>query len=145
MQDLNRVKPPVWFWVLCSILLVWNALGVMAFFQYISITAEQIQRMNPQEQSLYVDQPGWVTLAFALAVFAGALGCLTMLFRRALAKWILVLSAVGVMVQMFHNFVMANTMDVYGPGAVIMPIMVLLIALFLIWFATKATNKGWLY
>jgi hypothetical protein len=35
-------------------------------------------------------------------------------------------------------------MEVYGPGAVIMPILVLFVGVFLLWYSKKAIAKKWL-
>ena len=143
MNSIQNVSPPKWFWVLCGILFIWNLLGVMAFFQQILMTAEQLNAMDAAERSLYMEQPLWVSVAFACAVFGGTLGTLALMVRNALAKPILIISLFGVVIQMAYNFLIANTVDVYGPGAAIMPAMVLLIAIFLVWFTAQSIAKGW--
>jgi len=39
---------------------------------------------------------------------------------------------------------MSKAFEVYGTEAVFMPIVVTLIAIFLVWFAKKGISKGWL-
>ncbi|WP_232787840.1 hypothetical protein [Paraglaciecola sp. MB-3u-78] len=46
--------------------------------------------------------------------------------------------------QMFHAFFIAHAFEVYGLGGSIMPMMVLIIALYLVWLANNAETKGWL-
>lgn len=141
---MSENKIPLWFWILVSVFLIWNLMGVMAFFQHMSIAPEQIAAMPEAERNLYETNPLWAKIAFAFAVFGGALGCLLMLLKRKIASAVLLLSLVGVVVQMFHSFFIANSMEVYGPGSVVMPIMVVLIAIFLVWFSRWSTTKGWL-
>ena len=88
--------------------------------------------------------PAWATAAFAIAVFAGALGCIALLLRKSWAKSLFVLSLIGIVVQMVYNLFMSKAMEVYGPGAAIMPIMVMLFGIFLIWFSKKSISKGWI-
>jgi hypothetical protein len=45
---------------------------------------------------------GWVTAAFLIAVFGGALGCVLMLLRRATARPALFLSLIGVALTTGH-------------------------------------------
>ena len=45
--------------------------------------------------------------------------------------------------RMFHSFFMSKSFDVYGPGAAVMPMMVIVIAVFLVWLANKAQKIGW--
>jgi K+ transporter len=71
-------------------------------------------------------------------------GCLLLLLRKKWATSILIISFIGIVVQMIHAFFMANSIEVYGPGGVIMPIMVLIIGAWLIWYAKGAEKKGWI-
>lgn len=140
----SNTTTPKWFLVLAIVLAVWNLMGVMAFFMQISMTAEQIAALPEKEQMLYQDIPMWVNIAFGCAVFGGALGCIALALKKAIALPILVISLVGVIVQMFHSFVIANSFEVYGPGSAIMPIMVMIIAIVLVWLANNAKTKGWI-
>ena len=78
-HSIDDMPPPKWFWIVSSILLVWNLMGVMAFFQQMAVTAEQIAAMPEAEQLLYNSIPIWATIAFAFAVFGGTLGCVGLL------------------------------------------------------------------
>ena len=49
----------------------------------------------------------------------------------------------GVIVQMTHGF-MSEIEGVYGPGGIIMPIMIIGIAVILVWYSNLADKKGWL-
>ena len=78
-------KPPLWFWILSALLLVWNLLGVMAYVQEATMTAEALQAMPAAERALLQSRPAWATAAFAFAVFGGASGCLLLLLRTRIA------------------------------------------------------------
>ncbi len=137
-------KPPLWFWIVSALLLVWNLLGVMAYVQEATITVEALQAMPAAERALLQARPAWATSAFALAVFGGAAGCLLLLLRTRIAIPVLLLSFLGVVVQMIHAFVIADSIAVYGPGGLIMPAMVSTISILLIVFALNARKRGWL-
>jgi hypothetical protein len=143
-HSIDDMPPPKWFWIVSSILLVWNLMGVMAFFQQMAVTAEQIAAMPEAEQLLYNSIPIWATIAFAFAVFGGTLGCVGLLMRKTIAKYILLLSLIGVLVQMFHSLFVINSIAVYGPGAAVMPFMVIIVAIYLVFLANQAQSKGWL-
>ena len=93
---------------------------------------------------LYTNVPAWATAAFAIAVWFGALGCLLLILRKKIAKMVLLISLIGIIVQMIYNVFMSKSMEVYGPGGAIMPIMVMVIGIFLIWFSQKSITKGWI-
>jgi hypothetical protein len=137
-------KPPLWFWILSALLLVWNLLGVMAYVQEATMTAEALQAMPAAERALLLARPAWATAAFAFAVFGGASGCLLLLLRTRIAIAVLALSLLGVVVQMTHAFAIADSIAVYGPGGLVMPAMVSTISILLIVFALHARKRGWL-
>jgi hypothetical protein len=137
-------KPSAWFWVVSVALLIWNALGVMDYVQQAIMTADALQAMPAAERALFESRPAWATAAFAIAVFGGAAGCLLLLLRSRLALPVLVVSFIGVVVQMTHAFFVAHSYAVYGPGGLIMPIMVSALSIFLVWFARLARRRGWL-
>lgn len=108
------------------------------------ISAARLEALPDNERNLYENTPVWAVIAFALAVFGGTLGCIGLLLRRSWARILFLISLVGIMVQMYYNVFIGKAMDVYGPGAVTMPVLVLLVAVFLIWFANYGIRRGWL-
>jgi hypothetical protein len=64
--------------------------------------------------------------------------------KKAIALPILIISLLGVLVQMYHSFIIADAFDVYGPGGTIMPIMVIIVALYSVWLTNNAKAKGWI-
>jgi hypothetical protein len=139
----ENIVIPSWFKIVAIIAFIWNLLGVLAFVGQMFMTPEMLAELPVAEQELYANTPIWATAAFAVAVFAGAIGSLLLLMKKGLATPVLTLSLVGVLVQMFHSFFMSKSFDVYGPGAAVMPMMVIVIAVFLVWLANKAQKIGW--
>lgn len=135
-------KPPKSFWIISIVALIWNLMGVSAYLMQAFMTDEAIKNLPETEQALHMDIPAWVTAAFAIAVFGGTLGCLGLLLRKKWARLVFLISLIGIIVQMIHNVFISNNMDVYGPGAVIMPIMVLIIGVYLIMYSKSAIKKS---
>lgn len=140
----TSVKPPLWFWVVSAAMLLWNGLGAMAYVVDATITVDALNALPDAERALRASRPAWATAAFAVAVFGGVIGCLLLLVRSRWASLVLVLSLLGVVVQMTHAFLVANSYAVYGPGGLIMPALVVTFSLFLVWFAWHARARGWL-
>ena len=143
MNNANTITPR-WFVILAVIIAIWNLMGVIAFMMQITMTVEQVLALPEKEQMLYQDIPIWVNIAFGLAVTGGSLGCVALVLKKAIALPILIISLLGVLVQMYHSFIIAGAFDVYGPGGTIMPIMVFIIALYAVWLANNAKAKGWI-
>jgi len=137
-------KPSTGFWIISIIALIWNLMGVFAYIAQVNMSDEIIAALPEAERALYENVPAWVTGAFAIAVFGGALGCILLLIRKKLATSVLIISLIGIIAQMVYNFGMSKAAEVYGPGGMIMPAMVVLIGAFLVWYAKQATTKGWL-
>jgi len=144
MTDETNVELPGWFKVVAGVALVWNLMGVMAFVSDRMMTPEMIAALSQPEQALYANLPMWATVAFAFAVFGGALGCLLLVLRKSLAVIVLAISLIGVLVQMFHSFFISNSVEVYGPSVAIMPTMVVVVAIALVLLARSAKSKRWL-
>ncbi len=145
MNKSSITKPPVWFWIVSVLALLWNLIGVVNYlgnaFMKEAIKAE----MTPEQVQLMENTPAWVTAAFAIAVWFGAAGCIGLLLRKKWAKSALGLSLIGVLVQTGYGFFMTNASEVYGQAqAVIIPLMVIVIAIFLIFFARLAERKLWI-
>ncbi|WP_281986306.1 hypothetical protein [Aquimarina aggregata] len=136
-------KPPIWFWIIAILALLWNIMGVLAYLAQAYITDEAIASLPEAEQSFYNNMPAWATAAFAIAVFAGTLGCILLLLRKKIASILFILSLIGIVMQTTYNFFLQDFIVLSG-SRMVMPILVLLVAIFLIWFSKKATVKAWI-
>lgn len=137
-------KPPVWFWVVSVIALLWNLMGVSAYLADAYTSVEQLEQMSQEMRELYEGRPAWATAAFAIAVFAGTVGSIAFLLRKKWAKMLLLLSVLGAIILNIHTFFLSNAMEVMGANAVIMPIVVIVFGIYLVFFAKKGIQKGWL-
>lgn len=144
MTEISKNKPPSWFWTVSIVAFIWNIMGVMAYLAQAFMTDETLMDLPEAEQALYTNVPAWATAAFAIAVWFGAIGCLLLILRKKIAKTVLLISLIGIIFQMIYNLFMSKSMEVYGPGGAIMPIMVMVIGIFLIWLSNKSISKGWI-
>jgi hypothetical protein len=136
--------PAIWFWIISAIALLWNLMGVMAYIAQVTMSTETLQALPENERALYESAPAWATAAFAIAVWGGTLGSILLLMRRKWATAVLIVSFIGIVVQMIHSFFISNSFEVYGPGGLVMPVMILVFGAGLIWLSRKATANGWL-
>lgn len=143
MSD-DTIKAPSWFTVVAAVMLLWNLLGVMAYIMQVTMTPEVLAALPAAERQLYETTPVWATAAYAIAVNGGVLGCLFLLLKRNLAAIFLQLSLVAVIVQMAYSIYVPESYEVYGPVGFIMPVMVLIIAIYLVTLAAKAKARRWI-
>lgn len=141
----TSTKPSAAFWIISVLALIWNLMGVMMYIMQVTMSPETLQALPEAEQQLYTNIPMWATAAFAIAVWGSTLGCILLLLRKKLANPVFTIAYFGIMVQMVHSLFISKSIEVYGPGqAASMPIMIILIGGFLIWYSRRATAMGWL-
>ncbi len=144
MSEESIGGTPRSFLIIGIIALVWNLFGVMSYIMHVTMSAEALARMPEAERVLFESLPAWATGAFAIAVFSGVLGCVGLLLKKAWAAPLFLVSLLAVIVQFGHWLFLTNTFEVYGVEAVFMPLLVTVVAIFLVWYSRDANIKGWL-
>lgn len=139
-----QAKAPKWFMPVVVLAFLWNLLGVLAYVMQVSMTPEMMAELPAEQRALYEAMPAWVTGAFALAVFGGALGSLLLILKKGLAVPVLVVSLAAVLVQMSYVFLLSDTIAVMGASSMIMPLVVIAIAIYLVVLGRSAKARGWL-
>ena len=145
MNKVLRRNPPGSFWVISVLLLVWNGMGVAAYLAQAFADPETLAASYPPaEVAIMQSTPAWATAAFAVAVFAGLLGVIALLARKGIARWLFILSLIGVIVQHSWTFGMSGLLDIVGAERMIMPLIVVVICVFQIWYAGIGIKRGWI-
>jgi hypothetical protein len=145
MSDSINGKPPTAFWIVGSVALVWNLIGLMLYYMQVSATDEVLRAAYGDAEYEYLSSiPTWVTSAYAIAVTAGVLGCILLLMRKAWAIYAFIVSLVAIIVQDTYSFVLSDAMTVFGTGVIVIPIVVLIIAVGLVFYSRSAKDNGWI-
>jgi hypothetical protein len=137
-------KPSNLFWVISSIALVWNLMGVLNYLDQAFMTDKVLEVLPKEQQILYQDVPAWVTAAFAIAVFSGTLGSLLLLLKKKIASTFFIISFLGIVGQMSYGLLIDQSSDSYGPMGIAMPIIIIAFGGYLIWYSRKANEHRWL-
>lgn len=140
----NTVKTPIYFWILAVFFLLWNAMGLASFYMHTFISYESLAILPKAEQDLYASYPLWTSIVFAVAVLGGFIGSVGMLLKKKWAKVAFIISLIAIIPQMIHNIFVTKSMEVYGTGAVVMPLLVVVFGVFLVWYAGFCERKQWL-
>tara|TARA_R110002072_G_scaffold251518_5_gene410421 strand:+ start:19640 stop:20077 length:438 start_codon:yes stop_codon:yes gene_type:complete len=140
-----RTKAPILFWIITTLLLLWNLMGVLSFFMHTFISDEALAMLAENERELYASYPAWTSVVFAIAVFCGLFGSLGLLIRKKWSKIVFIISLSAIIPQMIQNVFFTNSIDVYGfQQAATMPTVVVVVGIFVIWFSSYAIRKNWL-
>ena len=144
MGNVIGGRAPVWYRALALLGLLWNAFGVYMYLRSVGTFGDPLAGLDPAHADLARSVPAWVTGAFAIAVFAGLLGALCMVAGKRIATSLLLVSLLAVIVQSAWIVLVSNARAVEGAMALAMPLTIALVAVLLVWLATKGSARGWL-
>lgn len=137
-------KPNIVFWVVGIIAFMWNAMGANAYIQQAYNTEAHRAQYSAEQLEVINNLPVWYTAVFAIAVFAGTLGCVFMLLRKKLTNLLFKLSLVAVLIQTLYNLFINEGKEFYGTFEYSMLISIPLASIFLVLYSKKSTEKGWI-
>lgn len=138
MNFTSTNKPPIYFWAVGFIALLWNAFGVYNYLMQAFMTQEQLEQLSTSDQTLYSELPAWYVSVFAIAVFAGLFGAISMLIRKRWAYALFIVSFLAVAAQQFYVLTEINPRDIF------LSLSMIVIAVFLVWFSKRAVARQWL-
>ena len=140
---MNKVKIPAWFWVVAVVAVLWNLMGLMSFFMHVFMPEEAIAKLAENERDLYDQYPLWTNIVFAIATFGGFAASIGLILRKKWTKMLFIISLLAIIPQMIHNVFFTTSVDVYGIAqAVTMPALVVVLAIFFVWFTAFAEKKS---
>ncbi|WP_047546226.1 hypothetical protein [Psychroserpens sp. Hel_I_66] len=139
MTTITNNKPPVWFWIISIIALLWNLMGVAAYLSMHYMTDEMIADLEPHQQiAANYDYPAWYIAIFAIAVFSGTIACIGLLLRKKWAYILFIISFFTATFQQIYYILKVDGIDKF------MPIMIIIVCAILVWFSKRAISKHWI-
>lgn len=138
MHDKEAGRVHWSFWVVAALGLVFNLAGGVNFVS--QMNPNIVDAMPEAYRTIVESRPAWATVAFAIAVFGGALGCLLLLLRKSVAYYVFVVSLIGAVAAQVPLLGMAD----FPVAALIGGLVQLVVTAFLIWYAKWAQSKGWI-
>ncbi|SNS54207.1 hypothetical protein SAMN06295912_108162 [Sphingomonas laterariae] len=144
MAALDAVKPPIWFWIVALLALAWEVMGCFAYVSQVGMSAADIAKLPADQQEIWQMMPGWVTGAYAVAVWIGLLGAIALVARKSWARPLFIVSVVAAIAQFGWTFLATPILKTMGASAALFPAVIILIGLLLVGYAGHATRRGWL-
>ncbi len=130
------------YWVIAGFGLIWNVMGVLNFLWQMNMTAETLATLSDAQRAIIDGRPLWVTVAFAVAVFAGSMGCVLLLLRKSMALAFLVLSLLAVLVSMIPVFGMIGKVNFTTVERIMYLVATPALAAFLVWYTRRVLAAG---
>ncbi len=142
MSDELNGGTPMTHWLVSGAALIWNLFGFMIYLTQVRATPEQMAQQFDAAQVAFLDAiPMWATSANAIAVTAGVLASVLLLFRKSLALPLFVVSLIALLVQDLYSFALVDAVGVLGMQAVYIQGTVLVIAIALILYTRRAKKR----
>lgn len=140
----SAVRPPVWFMLVVTLLLLWEAVGLFACIQQFRFGAEAMGPASDYDRALYAAMPGWYDYCYALAVGTGFFGALALLLRSRVAVPLAAVSLAAVVVQFGYLFLASDIIEVKGVWTAYFPLFIIALGVFTLWLARRSTRRGWI-
>jgi hypothetical protein len=138
------VKPPVWFWAVAVLLVLWEAMGCYACYMQFTLGAAAMGPVDDWSARYYAALPVWYNWVYLVATFGGLLGGLALLLREKRAGILFWISFAAVVVMFGYAFAATDLIAHKGLGQVLpFPLIIVAVAAFSIWFAGLARSRGW--
>jgi len=141
MSDELNGKPPTSYNIIAGVFLVWNLIGLMFYYQQMTLTPEMMASMGAEIAAFLDATPVWANAGYAIAVNAGVLASIALLLRKSWAFPLFALSFVGVLVQDFDAFVLRDVVAVWGSSSYYVPSAVIVIGLIELWYSRSVANR----
>jgi hypothetical protein len=140
----TTVKPPLWFWVVGILLLLWEAMGVFSTYQHVTVGPEAMGPATDYDRRLYASLPTWYNAVYAVATVGGLVAAIALLVRSRLAVIFAAVSLVAVVVMFGWMFLATDIVAAKGVWTTYFPTVIFAVALFALWFARTAQARGWI-
>lgn len=140
------IPRPLSFWAIAIAALVWNLIGVAMFLTQMALSPESLAAIDEARARVVEATPVWITIAFAVAVFGGALASLMLLLGRRVAVTLYMVSLLALLVQVGGSYAVTPAWAEYGiEGAVlpVLPVLLIIIAAFLVDYSGRCEKRGW--
>ncbi|WP_258546777.1 MULTISPECIES: hypothetical protein [Rhodobacterales] len=133
------MEKPKWsYWSIAVMGLIWSLMGCLNFIM--QTDADFVAKLPDRYHDLVMQRPAWATASFAVAVFGGAVGCILLLLRRAVAVQVLGLALVGALATFVYG-VMALGL---ASEAILSTGVSVIVAAILFWLSVASRTRGWL-
>ena len=143
---MNTSKPNTLYWIIATIALLWNLMGLYFFVNENFLMTEEVLAAMPEaNRNLIANSPEWGPVVYGIATVGGVLASICMLMRRKLQIPLFLISLLAIVVQMGYGWIVQKSAEVLEPGmGIILPALVVVFALFFFFYSKRIVKKEWL-
>ncbi|MEO1044756.1 MAG: hypothetical protein AAFX04_04880 [Pseudomonadota bacterium] len=133
-------KPSISYWIITTILTLWNAFGMYAVFGDPYLLG--YGAIEPDQLKMLEARPAWALAGSVTAVVAGVLAGLMMLARRKIARTFFVTSLIGLILQDIWFFGNETARTALPSGFAGLQAAIVVSILVGLWTCQRAIAKG---
>jgi len=134
-------KPSAVFWILGVLFLLWNAFGCAMYVMDKMMTDAALLEHYGEKGQVMLDArhayPTWATAGYAIGVWGGLLASVLYLMRKKLAVTVFTVSLLAAAICFIPSFTNATVKAAGGNSYWVMPVIVVLLGLFEVWWSRK--------
>ena len=139
----TTLKPPVLFWVMGILFLLWGLMGGAMYLAEVTMSDKAYGEAFGEDLLAVRDvYPVWGIAAYASAVWSGLLAAILFLLRKRLSAVIFLFSLVAAIIGFIPSFTNSVLRDAAGAGFWVMPLIVVVLGSFEVWYSRKQSAKG---
>lgn len=142
MNDTPASRPPVHFWIVAVVSLLWNAVGAFDFLATQIRFEPYMSAFSEAQLAYFYGIPAWAVITWGLATWGALFGSLAMLLRLRWAYHLFVLSLVTMLATSFQNFVLSNGAEMMGTGGMIFSGVIVIVGVFLVFYNRAMRERG---
>ena len=132
---------PAWYWIIAIAALLFEGTGALLFINSLMLDPATLPL---DQRAIYDASPQWMTFASGVAIGAGVIGAVGLLLRRRFAELALLVSLLGIVVQISGLFLVRQLRELTPEDHLIVPVVILFLA-YGFWQSAKlARRRGWL-
>jgi hypothetical protein len=136
-------RAPTHLWLVGILALLWSAMGCYDYWMTMSGNQAYLAKY-PADAMAYMNAlPKWTVATWAVGVWGGLAGALLLLARSRYAVWAFMLSAIGAVVGIGYQMFMTTQPASMKTGAMAaMPLVIIALCLFFLWYSYSEQKKG---
>ena len=135
---------PNWIKYVSIAFLLWNLIGIAAFVSQWHVAHNALETLPPEQQVMWRAMPGWAWLAYGVAVLGGTAGATGLVMRKGWAVPAYLAGLLAVLIQFFNSFFVSDGIATLGKGAVVFPLVIIILAAVQLWLSRNWRAAGWL-
>ncbi|RFF27613.1 MULTISPECIES: hypothetical protein [unclassified Wenzhouxiangella] len=142
MIDAPVSLPPVHFWIIAVIAVLWNAVGAFDFIATQMRLESYMSAFTEEQLAYFYGIPAWAVATWGIAIVSALLGSVAMLLRLRRAYELFIISFIAMLMTSFQNFVLSNGAEIMGAAGLIFSGVIVAIGIFLIFYNRAMLQRG---